>query len=120
MVKFACDGCGRCCSGHGSFITIVRQLNDRDHYCRYCLSGDLYPVHADTDYGDEIADRYSDGTGVARDGKNPCPFLFRNRNGDGFVCGIYATRPPVCREFRCYRMLIYNKEGQLIGRVIGG
>ncbi|MGB7788358.1 YkgJ family cysteine cluster protein [Methanoregula sp.] len=119
MAKFVCNGCGKCCAGYGSFIRIERQLNDRDYYCRYGLTGDLFPVHADADYAGEIADRYTDGPGIAREGKKPCPFLCRNRSGEGFACGIYATRPPVCREFRCYRMLVYNREGQLVGRVIG-
>ena len=119
MAKFFCDGCGKCCAGFGSFIRIERQLNHRDYYCRYTLNGDMFPVHADAEYADEIADRYADGTGIEPGGKVPCPFLCRKKNGEGFVCGIYAARPPVCREFRCYRMLIYNREGQLVGRVIG-
>jgi uncharacterized protein len=119
MTTFVCDGCGKCCAGYGSFIRIERQLNSRDYYCRYSLSGDLFPVHAEGEYAGEIAERYSDETGSAAEGKKPCPFLCRNKNGAGFVCGIYSTRPPVCREFRCYRMLIYNPEGQLAGRVIG-
>jgi Fe-S-cluster containining protein len=119
MVKFVCDGCGKCCAGYGSFIKIERQLSDRDYYCRYGLTGDLFPVHTDADYAGEIADRYAGDPGIGHEGKKPCPFLCRNRNGEGFACGIYATRPPVCREFRCYRMFIYNREGQLVGRVIG-
>jgi uncharacterized protein len=119
MTKFACDGCGKCCTGYGAFIRIERQLNDRDYYCRYSLGGDLFPAHTDSEYADEIADRYVERTGIERDGKKPCPFLCRNKSGQGFVCGIYTTRPPVCREFRCYRMLIYSRDGQLIGRVIG-
>jgi Fe-S-cluster containining protein len=119
MTKFACDGCGKCCTGYGAFIRIERQLNDRDYYCRYSLSGDLFPVHTDAEYADEIADKYVENSGTAQEGKKPCPFLCRNKKSEGFVCGIYATRPPVCCDFRCYRMLIYNREGQRVGRVIG-
>jgi len=119
MTRFVCDGCGKCCAGYGSFVRIERQLNDRDYYCRYNLSGDLFPVHTDAEYADEIMDRYAESTPGAHDGRKPCPFLCRNRNGGGFVCGIYETRPPICREFRCYRMLIYDQKDQLIGKVIG-
>jgi Fe-S-cluster containining protein len=119
MTKFVCDGCGKCCTGYGALISIERQLNDRDYYCRYSPSGDVFQIHTDAGYADEIADRYADGTGIVPEGKKACPFLCRNQNGAGFVCGIYETRPPVCREFRCYRMLIYDREGQVIGRVIG-
>ena len=65
MTKFVCDGCGKCCTGYGSFIRIERQLNDRDYYCSYSLSGDLFPVHTDAEYAGEIADRYADGTGIS-------------------------------------------------------
>ena len=119
MTKFACDGCGKCCTGYGAFIRIERQLNDRDYYCWYSLSGDLFPVHTDAEYADAIADKYVENSGTAQEGKKPCPFLCRNKKSEGFVCGIYATRPPVCCDFRCYRMLIYNREGQRVGRVIG-
>ena len=49
--------------------------NDRDYYSRYSLGGDLFPVHADSEYADEIADRYAETTPIERDGKKPCPFL---------------------------------------------
>ena len=39
--------------------------------------------------------------------------------GTGFACAIYATRPRICREFRCYRMLIYNPDGHECGRIMG-
>ena len=35
------------------------------------------------------------------------------------TCAIYTTRPKVCRDFRCYRMVIYSRDGGPCGRVIG-
>lgn len=58
------------------------------------------------------------GNGIPA-GKKPCPFLCRKKYGDGFACAIYTTRPQVCREFRCYRMLVYDSSGHLSGKVIG-
>ena len=120
MAPFICDFCGKCCSSFGSFIAIKRQLNDRDYYCRYSLTQDMFPVHVDRDYADEVSERYSSLPGTdASAGKRPCPFLCRKPGGDGFACAIYPTRPRVCREFRCYRMIIYNGSGALLGNVIG-
>jgi uncharacterized protein len=48
-----------------------------------------------------------------------CMFLRKNNDGDGTTCAIYPTRPKVCRDFRCYRMLIRTCEGTNCGRVIG-
>lgn len=119
MVTFTCDSCGKCCSSFGSFISLERQLNDRDYYCRYSLTRDLFPVHVNREYADEVSDRYSRQSTTSTSPKKPCPFLCRKPDGEGFDCAIYDSRPPVCREFRCYRMLVYGRENQLIGKVIG-
>ena len=120
MARFICDSCGKCCSSFGSFITIERQLNDRDYYCRYSLTRDLFPVHVNREYAFEIYDRYSAQPGTSTPaGKRPCPFLCKKPGGGGFDCAIYDSRPSVCREFRCYRMLVYDRENTLIGKVIG-
>ena len=121
MATFTCDSCGKCCSSFGSFITIERQLDDRDYYCRYALTSELFPVRVDAEHADEVLERYSGPAGTgASSGKRPCPFLCGKKDGGGFTCAIYATRPQVCREFRCYRMLVYDSGGHLSGRVIGG
>ncbi|MFY9982201.1 MAG: YkgJ family cysteine cluster protein, partial [Methanoregula sp.] len=46
-------------------------------------------------------------------------FLRRNPAGPGFVCAIYPTRPRLCREFRCYHMVIFNARGEPAGRMVG-
>ncbi len=118
MAAFECDHCGKCCRSFGSFITIERQLNDRDYYCRYGITGDLFLVHVDADFAEEVSEKFSDGPG-ADPVKKPCPFLCRGKDGEGFSCAVYPARPRVCREFRCYRMLIFNHGGQRCGTVIG-
>jgi len=120
MVAFECNGCGKCCSSFGSFILIERQLGDRDYYCRYSVTNDLFPVHVDAEFEDEVSERSAaqGGPGLPV-GKKPCPFLCRTHDGEGFTCSVYATRPRVCREFRCYRMLIYDTNGHPAGKVIG-
>jgi uncharacterized protein len=120
MAKFTCDSCGRCCSSFGAFIKIERQLNDRDYYCRYGVTNEVFPVRVDAAFADEIDGRFSAVPGATVvTAKRSCPFLCRRPDGEGLACAVYATRPPVCREFRCYRMLVYDKSGHLAGRVIG-
>ena len=119
MTEFVCDWCGKCCRSFGEFIRIERKLTERDYYCRYGINNDLVLVHVQPEYAEEVsADviwiRNRDRT----PGKKMC-LPDEKSQGDGFACTIYPTRPPVCREFRCYRMLIHNGEGQLAGRVIG-
>lgn len=120
MVKFECDRCGKCCRSYGEFIRIERQLNDRDYYCRFGITNELFLAHVQSEYADAIAEEYEQAGEPGNDkNRKKCIFLQKDRNGKGFTCAIYPTRPLICREFQCYRMVIYNSGGQLCGRVLG-
>jgi hypothetical protein len=73
------------------------------------------------EFADGIEEEYEDSCGK----KNPsdrkgCPFLCKKPDGNKFACAIYPSRPPICREFLCYRMLIsHTGSGEVRGRVIG-
>lgn len=120
MAAFACDRCGKCCVSLGPLITIERQLNDRDYYCRCKIDNALFLAHVDPVFREEIADEFAAEDGAdSGPKKKTCRFLRQNRQGDGTTCAIYPSRPRVCRDFRCYRMLVCNREGSICGRVIG-
>ena len=120
MVKFVCDSCGKCCRSFGEFIRIERQLTGRDYYCRFGITNDLFLAHVLPEYADEISDDYEKESASGSDNsRKKCVFLKKNRQGDGFACAIYPSRPAICREFQCYRMLIYNRDGHVCGKVIG-
>jgi len=120
MAKFDCDWCAKCCRSFGEFIKIERQVTERDYYCRYGITNEIFPVHVDPQFADEIDEEFAEcGPGGNPDHKG-CIFMRRNPGGPGFVCAVYATRPEICREFRCYRMLIHeHPKGEVRGRVIG-
>ena len=120
MAVFECDRCGKCCASLGPHITIERQLNDVDYYCRSSIDNAIFLAHVIPEYREEIADEFEPG-GPLPSGpeKKTCRFLRKNREGEGTACAIYASRPKVCRDFRCYRMLIRTREGTICGRVIG-
>lgn len=45
-----------------------------------------------------------------------CPFLrFRNQVG---YCTVHRTRPEMCRDFGCWRLLILDKAGKRAGRIM--
>ena len=121
MAKFECNWCGKCCGSFGEFIKIERQLTNRDYYCRYGITNEVFLVHVKPEFADDIDEEF-----MGSDPKNPdpvkkgCIFSRRNPDGKGFACAIYETRPNICREFKCYRMLIQHPTtGELRGRVIG-
>ena len=119
MAEFVCDWCGKCCRSFGEFIRIERKLTERDYYCRYGITNDVVLVHVQPEYADAVSVSLSEQKTGSDTPEKKCSFLQKNPDGNGFVCTIYPTRPPVCREFRCYRMLIHNSEGKPVGRVIG-
>jgi hypothetical protein len=114
MVKFDCNSCGKCCKSFGEFIKIERKLTDRDYYCRYGITNELFLVHIQPDFVDAFADQ-SQNEAYSQ----WCPFMRKNNDGKGFICTVYPMRPLICREFQCYRMLIANRNGQVCGRILG-
>jgi uncharacterized protein len=48
-----------------------------------------------------------------------CPFL-RNRGPHKRVCTVHASRPELCRNYVCSRILIVDHEGKRAGRVPPG
>jgi Fe-S-cluster containining protein len=114
MVKFECDHCGKCCRSFGEFIKIERQLTSRDYYCRYGIKNELFLAHIEPDYADSQPPSLKEGERV-----KGCPFMRENQNGKGIACAIYATRPGICRDFRCYRMVIRHRDGYECGRIMG-
>jgi len=121
MAKFECNWCGKCCSSFGEFIKIERQLTSRDYYCKYGITNEVFMVHVNPEFADDIDEEFmvSDPKEPASAKKN-CIFSRKNPDGKGFACAIYETRPSICREFRCYRMLIHHPPtGELRGKVIG-
>jgi len=114
MAAFKCNRCGKCCASYGEFIRIERQLTSRDYYCRYGINNELFLAHIEGDF----ADNYPPGSNGGKPEKG-CPFVQKNPSGEGFACAVYATRPRICREFRCYRMLVYHRHGHECGRILG-
>jgi uncharacterized protein len=121
MAKFDCNWCGKCCASFGEFIKIERQLTERDYYCRYGITNEVFPVHVQPEFADEIEEEFTESDPKGTDStKKGCIFMRKNPEGKGFACAIYPTRPNICREFECYRMLIHHPQsGEMRGKVIG-
>jgi Fe-S-cluster containining protein len=120
MAPFTCDHCGKCCISLGPAIVVERQLNDRDYYCRSTIDNAVFTAQVEKVFQDEIADEflaaeYGQDTG----GERPCRFLRWDPQTAVSRCAIYATRPEVCRNFRCYHWIIRDRDGIFCGRVIG-
>ena len=119
MVTFVCNNCGKCCTSLGAYIKIERQLTEQDYYCRNGITGDVFPVHVQPEFADEIDGEFTSGKGGTSGSRTGCIFMRKNPERPGTVCAIYQTRPQICREFRCYHMVISDSHGNVAGRMVG-
>ena len=48
-----------------------------------------------------------------------CPFFrYENSSAKGY-CTVHLTRPEICRDYGCWRILILDSEGTRAGRIMG-
>ncbi|RQD79527.1 MAG: YkgJ family cysteine cluster protein [Methanocalculus sp. MSAO_Arc1] len=48
-----------------------------------------------------------------------CPFFrFDPDERKGYCC-VHLTRPAICRDYGCWRILISNADGERLGRIMG-
>lgn len=45
-----------------------------------------------------------------------CPFL-RQKGKGPMICAVHASRPDLCRSYACFRILVFDTQGNKIGRV---
>lgn len=57
--------------------------------------------------------------GIFRSLPEACFFLRREPDRDMYLCTVHETRPELCREFGCWRLLILTGRGERAGRVMG-
>jgi len=57
-------------------------------------------------------------TRIFGDHPEACPFLrYHPKDRLGYCC-VHLTRPEICRDYGCWRMLILNSRGKRAGRVM--
>jgi len=113
-VTFRCRICGECCS-HLGLVHSIREDHGKFEYSlvnRY--SGDVTRVTVDPDKIHLLPDR-----SIFEREPEACPFLRDDPAHDRVCCIVHATRPDICREFQCWRLLILDRQGRQAGRVMG-
>jgi len=110
MAGFVCTRCGKCCMRMGGHISIRARLGPDLYACTHGLGNQTFYARVEKRFRGRAPDPESEERGW-------CPFLV---GYDGvYHCAIYGTRPPVCREFKCCRMRIYDEAGDEAGTVRG-
>ncbi len=112
-LSFECSQCGECCSHLGLMYAIQEDLGNYRYYLRNKYTGESFLVSVDPD---KIS-LYHDMT-VFSERPEACPFFrYDTRSANGF-CTIHLTRPDVCREYDCWRLLILDPHGNRAGRIM--
>jgi Fe-S-cluster containining protein len=112
-MPFECSQCGECCSHLGLVHTIAEDYGDYRFLVRNQYTGEKTPVAVDPD---KIA--LFDDRSIFAERPEACPFFRYDRGGAKGYCTIHLTRPEICRDYGCWRMLILDGRGKRAGRIM--
>ncbi|NYT05567.1 MAG: YkgJ family cysteine cluster protein [Methanomicrobiales archaeon] len=108
-----CCQCGECCSHMRLVHSITARPGRHTFVVTNHYSGEVKEVRVDPD---KIA-LFEDTQSIASL-PEACPFLrFSPESGKAW-CTVHATRPEICRDYCCWRLLILDAAGQRAGRVL--
>ncbi len=109
-MAFLCQMCGECCSTMGEIISILEQTGSTTFRIGYSATLEERVVTLDPDKQD-LFFTARPKTSLA------CPFL-REQGPGRLICTVHQSRPELCRQYSCFRILILDAEGCRVGRVM--
>ncbi len=110
---FECQQCGECCHHMGQDHTIWETRSDVEFMVNNQFTGEKILVIVDQDKKDLFFDK-----SIFLDEHGACPLLRYNRGDNNAYCTVHLTRPEICRDYGCRRLLILNSQGRRSGRII--
>jgi uncharacterized protein len=104
--------CGECCSSMGEVIEIREQTGPSAFRIGFTVTGEEREVTIDPE-------REALWSHQARHTRRTmaCPFLREEETGS-VICTVHHSRPDLCRQYSCFRILVLDGEGKKIGRVV--
>jgi Fe-S-cluster containining protein len=112
IMTFVCQMCGECCSSMGEIIAIREETGQGSFRIWFMTTGEERLVTLDSDKQDLF---YK----TPQRSRMACPFLREVIPGK-ILCTVHYSRPDLCRQYGCFRILILDAEGNRIGRVMDG
>jgi uncharacterized protein len=113
-VSFRCRLCGECCSSMGEIIEILDQTGPSAFRIGFTVTGEERAVTIDQDKQALWARQ-----DLRMISPMACPFLRENGQG-ARLCTVHDSRPELCRQYSCFRILVLDRNGKKIGRVMDG
>lgn len=112
-MPFECSQCGECCSHLGLVHTIHEDYGNYRYLVNNQYTGEKTEVTVDLDKIALFSDR-----SIFTERPEACPFFRYDRAGAKGYCTVHLTRPEICRDYGCWRILILDKEGNRAGRIM--
>jgi hypothetical protein len=107
---FICQQCGECCSVMGDVLCILEKHGENRFLLLNRYTGEKTQVTVDPDKISLFMDA-APPTGA-------CPFLRHSRQTGLAYCTVHLTRPDMCKDFGCWRLLVLDGSGKRAGRVM--
>nr|WP_319376773.1 YkgJ family cysteine cluster protein [uncultured Methanoregula sp.] len=111
-MTFTCQQCGECCSTMGEIIEVIEEISPLRFRIGYTTTGEERIVVVDPDKKDLFSHKSS-----MQERSLACPFLCMAAPGR-VICTVHASRPDLCRQYSCFRLLVLDARGNRIGKVI--
>lgn len=113
-MPFECSQCGECCSHLGLVHVIVEEYGQYRFLVRNQYTGEKTLVTVDPDKTGLFDDR-----SIFAERPEACPFFRYERGAEKGYCTVHLTRPEICRDYGCWRVLILKPDGRRAGRIMG-
>lgn len=112
-MSYFCQQCGECCSVMGQVFQIVEDLGEFRYLLRNEYTGDTIPVEVTP----TLRGLYLSGA-TPPGSQNPCPFVRWDAGRMLACCTVHLSRPDICREYQCWRILVEDAQGRRVARVM--
>jgi Fe-S-cluster containining protein len=112
-MPFECSQCGECCSHLGLVHVIMEEYGNYRFLVKNRYSGEKTQVTVDADKIPLFLD-----TGIFRELPEACPFFRYDPASSKGYCTVHHTRPEICRDYGCWRLLILSSDGKRAGRIM--
>jgi Fe-S-cluster containining protein len=112
-MPFECSQCGECCSHLGLVHVIQEDFGDYRFLVNNQYTGEKTRVSVDPDKIALFCDK-----SIFLERPEACPFFRYEKLPEKGYCTVHQTRPEICRDYGCWRLLILDAGGKRAGRIM--
>lgn len=112
-MPFECSQCGECCSYLGLVHVVLEEYGEYRFLVKNQYTGERTTVAVDPDKIALFTDK-----SIFQERPEACPFFRYDRPSSKGYCTVHLTRPEICRDYGCWRLLILDENGNRAGRIM--